>query len=135
MRALWQKIAEGARQCVAVGPLRAVAVTVRLRGMLANFSIPGHATQPRKRLAKNLYLQAPLLGKFDVLEVAAAANAKMRARGCDARRRGLHDLEQLRMDQLFLFCAHGCAHLLAREHVGDEYGVAIGVSQAVTSIQ
>ena len=94
-----------------------------------------HAAQPRERLAENFGLQAPLLGKCDVLEMAAAANAEMRAFRCDARRRGLGDLEQLRVDQLFLFCAHGGAHVLAGEHVGDEHGAAFGVRQAVTPVQ
>src|SRR5215470_20172038 len=78
-RAFRQKVSQGARQGFPIGPLRAIAVAVWLRGVLLYCSFPWDPAEPRKRFPKNVFFQPNLLGQVDMLIMAAPTHAKMGA--------------------------------------------------------
>src|SRR5271165_1067976 len=100
-RTLRQKISQRPRHSALHRPLRAIPVSVRLRGVLLNGAVPGNPAQPGKRLAQNVFLQPHLLADGNVLVVAATACLEMWTRSRSPLLGRRRHLQQLGPDHFF----------------------------------
>ncbi len=102
--------------------------------MSCDLARPFNASDSTERLAQDFGFVCELRFVGDVLVIAAAANAKMRAsRGRAVRRRFEQALQARANEFLFLLDRRG-GDALRRKHKGHEHGRAIMMRQALAAI-
>ena len=112
-RAFGQKVSECHWFGVAERPLSAIPVAEGFGGVNLDRPIQLNAAETRKSLAQNGFFEFDLGRSWDVLIVAAAAGAEVRAGRFLATRIGFCDFVELAPDQLVAFCLDGCARFFA----------------------